>query len=476
MLLVSSIVNAQTLPAGYIGRVLNNTPGAWQTYSFTFTPGSTGANYFMLAFRQDPAYWRVDNLRVTAAGSTVNMLTNGDMTTGGGIQVQTSGGTQYINAPTAWGVAYQNGTYPAAAGTWTGGMWYDGAVGSFDSIYQAVRLTAGVTYTFAFDVNGDNTSDGNSVQLGVYAGTCGNVALAPTECTLPSSSGFTQIATPSQTYTAGCTTNCPTNPDAGPSYSSDITAAQTTTLNAARSRLGGVASGNRIDLYSDGSGNTVTVEQVGPYNKIQGLGGGNAHVAGFGTAVNIKQGDSASGKNLIELYVQGNGNNITMSQARNTTTGATDSVESGGHVASLSVTGDVNTMVLRQGNDGGLNSGHYANVVVQGNQNNGTIKQSSDGEKRAFISVTGSQDAFTILQNGTGAHYLDLTLSGNGNSANITQTGTAGHKATVNLVNAGGPSSLTLVQQGTTAQVYSITQQCATLSGCSVSVTQGGGP
>lgn len=475
MLLVSSIVNAQTLPAGYIGRVLNNTPYTWQTYSFTFTAGTTGANYFMLAFRQDPAYWRVDNVRVTAAGSTTNMLVNGDMTTGGGIQVQTNGGTQYINAPTAWGVGYQNGTYPAAAGTWMDGGWYDGAVGSFDSIYQAVRLTAGVTYTIAFDVNGDNTSDGNSVQLGVYAGTCGNVALAPTECTLPSSSGFTQIATPSQTYTAGCTTNCPTNPDAGPAYSSDITAAQTTALTAARTRRDAIASGNSIDLYSDGSGNTVTVEQIGPYNKIQGLGGGNAHVAGFGTAVNIKQGDYA-GKNLIELYVQGNGNNITIGQARDTSTGARDGAESGGHVASLSVSGDINTMVLRQGNDGGANSGHYMQVSVQGSQNNGTVKQSSDTEKRAFINVTGNQDVFSVIQLGTGNHYLDLTLSGNNNSANITQSGTAGHKATINLVNAGGPSALTLIQQGSTAQVYSITQQCANLSGCSVSVTQGNGP
>jgi hypothetical protein len=68
-----------------------------------------------------------------------------------------------------------------------------------------------------------------------------------------------------------------------------------------------------------------------------------------------------------------------------------------------------------------------------------------------------------------------LTMTGNGNSANITQTGAGSHKATINLANVGGASSLTLLQQGSTNQVYSITQQCANLSGCSVSVTQGGG-
>jgi fibronectin-binding autotransporter adhesin len=191
-LLFCSAVYAQgNIPGGYIGRVLNNTPGTWQNYSFTFTSATTGSNYFMLAFRQDPAYWRVDNIKVTAPGSSTNLLTNGDMSTGGGISV--NNGQQYIQAPTAWGVAYQNGTYPAAAGMWTGGLWYDGAVGSYDAIYQAIRLTAGQTYTLSFDVNGDHQATTSTAgwQIGVYAGSCGNVGLAPTECTLPSNAGFT---------------------------------------------------------------------------------------------------------------------------------------------------------------------------------------------------------------------------------------------------------------------------------------------
>jgi hypothetical protein len=255
--------------------------------------------------------------------------------------------------------------------------------------------------------------------------------------------------------------------------SSEITATQLATLNAARTRRDAIGLGNRIDLYSGGNGNSVTIEQVGSYNRIQGIGGGNANVSGFGTSVNIKQGDTLSGRNLIELYVQGNGNNVSIDQARNTNTGARDGAESGGHVTMLSVTGDINTMVLRQGNDGGTSSGHFMQVGVQGNFNNGTVKQSNDGEKRAFISVTGNNDVFNVQQSGTGLHYLDLTLTGNGNNANITQKDSGNHKATINLINAGGASNATLVQQGSTAQVYSITQQCATLSGCSVSVTQG---
>ncbi len=260
-------------------------------------------------------------------------------------------------------------------------------------------------------------------------------------------------------------------------FSSEITTTQLNELNAAKTRRNAITTGNRIDIYSDGSGNSVTIEQIGSWNKIQGLGGvgTNAHVAGFGTAINIKQGDTLSGRNLIEMYVQGNGNNVTISQARSMT-GTTDGNESGGHMIRVSQTGDVATFVLRQGNDGGANSGHFLSYNMVGSGGTHTVKQSNDGEKRAWISVAGNHNNDTVVQSGTGNHYLDLTLTGNSNSANITQSGSAGHKATISLINAGGASSATLIQQGSTAQVYSITQQCANLSGCSVNVTQGTGP
>lgn len=258
-------------------------------------------------------------------------------------------------------------------------------------------------------------------------------------------------------------------------FSSNITAAQQALLDAARARRNAIGLGNRIDLYSDGSSNSVTIEQVGNYNRVQGLGGTgtNAHVAGFGTSVNIKQGDTLSGRNLIELHVQGNGNNVTLSQARNTTNGNQDGVESGGHIARLSVTGDAGTYIIRQGNDGGAASGHFLNYTMTGSGGTHRVTQSNNGEKLAFISISGNNNNETVVQSGTGNHFLDLSLTGNGNNANITQTGAASHKATISLINAGGPSNATLIQQGNTAQIYSITQQCANLSGCSVSVTQG---
>jgi hypothetical protein len=258
-------------------------------------------------------------------------------------------------------------------------------------------------------------------------------------------------------------------------FSSNITTSQQALLDAARTRRNAIGLGNRIDLYSDGSSNSVTIEQVGNFNRIQGLGGAgnNARVAGFGTSVNIQQGDTLSGRNLIELNVQGNGNNVTLSQARNTTTGAQDGAESGGHVARLSVTGDVGTYVVRQGNDGGASSGHFLNYTMTGSGGTHRVTQSNNGEKLAFISISGSNNNETVIQSGTGNHFLDLTMTGNGNAATVTQTGAAAHKATINLTNAGGPSTITLLQQGNSSQIYSISQSCANLSGCSVTVTQG---
>mgnify|MGYP006266726507 CR=1 FL=1 len=203
------VAHAQNLPAGSLGTVTNNTANSWQSFSYNFTPSQTGANFIGFAFRQDPAFWTFDNVRLTAAGSTTNLLTNGAFNTGGSFNVTTSNGPSSIQAPTNWGVWYQNGTYPAAAGTWTdiggshGGVWYDGAVGSFDGIYQGVSLTAGTQYTITFDVSGNNTANTSSIQLGIYGGACASVSIAAANCTIPSSVGFTTLATPAQGAAAG---------------------------------------------------------------------------------------------------------------------------------------------------------------------------------------------------------------------------------------------------------------------------------
>ena len=280
--------------------------------------------------------------------------------------------------------------------------------------------------------------------------------------------------TPSNPGTAGSV--CA---DCAPSWpaTSDISIAQTAQKNAAKSRVANIVLGNHLYLEQKigSSGNAVTIEQTGNYNKIAGLGGGTyAVIDGDNNTVNIKQGDTL-GKNLIEFNVVGNTNAITLWQARNPTTGLQDGQESSGHYMGLNITGNTNTLSLKQSNDGGTTSGHFAYVDVTGNNNTGTLKQTGNGEKTFFGIVNGSTNIFDITQQGTGS-YFDLALSGNGHSVTTNQKDAGSHKATVNLTNAGGASTVNLIQQGSTAQNINITQQCATLSGCSVSVTQGTGP
>jgi hypothetical protein len=267
--------------------------------------------------------------------------------------------------------------------------------------------------------------------------------------------------------------------DCAPTWpsTSDITVNQTTQRNSAKNRVSNVSLGNSLYVEEKigSSGNSVTVEQTGFYNKISGLGGTTyATLEGSSNTVNIKQGDTL-GKNLIEFSIAGSTNNVTIWQSRDPTTGLKDGSESGGHYMGLNITGSTNTLSLKQSNDGGSSSGHFAYVDVTGGSNNGTLKQSGNGEKTFFGIIAGSSNIFNVMQQGSGS-YFDLALTGNGHSVTATQKDTGSHKATVNLTNAGGSSTVNLIQQGTTAQNINITQQCATLSGCSVSVTQGTGP
>lgn len=280
--------------------------------------------------------------------------------------------------------------------------------------------------------------------------------------------------TPSNPGQAGsvCADCAPTWPS-----TSNITVNQTSQKTSAKGRVANIQLGNSLHLEQKigSSGNTVNIEQTGFYNKINGLGGTDyAVINGDNNTVNIKQGDT-TGKNLIELNIVGNTNNITLWQSRSPTTGLRDGQESGGHYMGLNVNGSTNTLSLKQSNDGGGTSGHFAYVDVTGNSNNGALKQTGNGEKTFFGVVNGGSNVFDVAQQGSGS-YFDLSLTGNGHTVTANQKDAGSHKATINLTNAGGASAVTLVQQGSTAQNVNITQQCATLSGCSVSVTQGTGP
>jgi fibronectin-binding autotransporter adhesin len=221
--------HGQNLPSNPIGVVNYTSPGTYVNYSYSFTASATGVDYFGLAIRQDPGYWSIGNFDLTRAGSSTNLLLNPNLQYGG------TTNTQYgLQAPADWGIWYQSsaGAPPAAGqyyspgsgwlGSYSGGLgvntstagsWIDGAVGTFDGIYQGINVSAGVTYNFSFSLNGTQSSSNPSIEIGAYAGAC-TAGTTPFTCTPNTSSGFTAAATPQQTQGTG---GAPTPPPPAPS-------------------------------------------------------------------------------------------------------------------------------------------------------------------------------------------------------------------------------------------------------------------
>ena len=214
---LSSFAQAGDLPAGYLGSVLNYSWGT-QTYNYSFTPTTTGVDYVGFAFRQDPGFWTFTNPVVTAGNSSTNLLINGNLQYGGSLTVNTSNyGQMYIQAPSDWGVWYQNGTYPGAAGYWSPGQWYDGAVGSYDGIYQGISVRAGTTYNISFSLSGTNPSSNPSIEVGTYMGTCAAGTNVFT-CTPNSSASMSAIAAPQATQSVGGAPPPPPPTSSGPVF------------------------------------------------------------------------------------------------------------------------------------------------------------------------------------------------------------------------------------------------------------------
>ena len=117
---------------------------------------------------------------------------------------------------------------------------------------------------------------------------------------------------------------------------------------------------------------------------------------------------------------------------------------------------------------------NYVDLQVIGNFNTVKIEQTSTaGGKGAFVNIQDSNNSLTLKQQDNGSHYAEVNLSGGNKTVDILQQGSAGHMASVTLTGP-QPSSLNLIQAGSTQQYYSITNNCATVGGCApISVTQG---
>ena len=211
-----------------------------------------------------------------------------------------------------------------------------------------------------------------------------------------------------------------------PSYSASITLNQQNQVNAARAR----------QTYK----NEVNIQQIGSYNDIEVIQSGTYH--------------------LVDVNLLGSSNTIGITQL---------GIK---NYSKVNVSGDGNNTNTYQSNPGGNSLGHFSGITVVGNTNTIGVSQTGEGEKISFIEVNGSSNSITNNQMGLGTKYADIKTNGNVHIVLVDQKDGGAHGARIELTNNGGASNINLLQQGNTNQTYSIQQSCATLGGCSVTITQ----
>lgn len=210
---------------------------------------------------------------------------------------------------------------------------------------------------------------------------------------------------------------------------------------------------NKIAIKQTGGDNlAIQIEQIGIKNEIK-MYDTSSYLNGADMSLHFYQNNpsATSDQNTIDLWhLAGSGNSVRWGQGgkldnSSDTTFYYDGNESGGHYARLDIHGNNNSVSGWQANSG--NGGHTYNQLIFSNGNDVYVEQRGDGAKT-----------------------LNLTINNDDNTVEVVQR-TVGHTATITLDGTYG-TSLNLLQQGSSAQTYSLSQNCLTVGGCTVDVTQ----
>lgn len=220
---------------------------------------------------------------------------------------------------------------------------------------------------------------------------------------------------------------------------------------------------NKVDLSIDGSSNSLDIDQWGSNNEVSWVdywGSGaswGGDLDGNNNSLHFYQycsRGSSCNKSDVGFHVLGNDNEVRWGQGgslanSNDTSFTHDSDEGGGSKLNLDIHGNDNKVAGFQKN-GSQNvwSPHTATVYIYADDNEVWVKQTDDGSKTFSMTSRTDNNNVSTIQKGNAAHTASVTLIGS------------------------HPTTLSLLQQGTTAQSYSLSQNCVTMGGCSVSVTQ----
>ena len=156
----------------------------------------------------------------------------------------------------------------------------------------------------------------------------------------------------------------------------------------------------------------------------------------------------------MTMNIRGNNNDVQAGQGYKISSSGSwtvDNSEYGGHEMDLYINGDGNDVILSQRSNNNT-SDHYMDVNINSDDNNVFVLQQQNQDKSLTLTINNDDNDVSINQQ----------KSGGTQTATITLGGTYGTDLDLQMGtnNTSGPGS------------YSLTQDCQTVGGCTVNVTQ----
>ena len=212
-------------------------------------------------------------------------------------------------------------------------------------------------------------------------------------------------------------------------------------------------SSNANEIYITQAGNNADIDivQKGDNNVVKQLDYTSEFDGDDMTVVFHQEHSDGTSNNVIEYWhVEGNNNSVEVRQGSDNLGGngvRSDSEEYSGHYARVDIHGDGNSIRIGQRNPDDSPHTAVANIWYV-DDSSIEITQGSSGSKTAYATIQNEGSSINVLQDGNGQHQSYIDTYG-------TQ-----------------PSTIDVTQGGSTSQFYSLSQNCMTTGGCSVSITQ----
>ena len=207
---------------------------------------------------------------------------------------------------------------------------------------------------------------------------------------------------------------------------------------------------NIMDFLQSGNNNYIGWTDTWGSGKSWG-----GDLDGYNNDIEIRQKCSFSScnDNDFGFHIWGNYNEVVFGQGYEINNSLTptwnyDGTEPGGNYVRLDIHGDYNDFKGSQKQDSD-SIYHSMTWNIYGDYNDVYSKQMQNGDKTLTGTINNDYNTVSTVQKKTGAHTATITLDG-----------TYG-------------TDLTLVQTGSVAQSYTLSQTCNTIGGCTVNVTQG---